>query len=76
MFTCLVDPDRGMYAAYGVPSKAMSLGQRPATFIIDVRGYVAYADVGRQQWDIPDVDTLLDVCRSLSGHANNGPEKP
>ena len=68
-FTCLIDPDHGMFDAYGVPSTFISLGQRPGTVIIDSQGCIAYTDVGRQQWDIPTVDRLLDVCRRLSDDA-------
>ena len=65
-FKCLMDPDQGMFDAYGVPSTFISLGQRPATFVIDSQGRIAYTDVGKQQWDIPPVDSLLEVCRRLS----------
>ncbi len=66
-FTCLMDPDHGMFEAYGVPSTIISLGQRPASFVIDSQGCIAYHNVGRQQWDIPAVVSLLEVCRRLSG---------
>lgn len=68
-FTCLMDHDRSMFDVFGVPSTVISLGQRPATFVIDSQGGVAYADVGRQQWDIPTVESLLEVCRNLNGQA-------
>ena len=68
-FTCLIDSDHAVFDAYGVPSTFISLGQRPATFVIDSQGSVAYTDVGRQLWDIPAVDSLLEVCRRLNGEA-------
>ena len=64
-FPCLVDPDHRVYDTYGVEIRLTSLGQRPATFIIDTEGVVRYAYIGWQQWEIPKVSELLGVCRGL-----------
>ena len=64
-FPCLVDPEHRVYDAYGVETRVTSLGQRPATFIIDSGGLVRYAHIGWQQWEIPRVSELLGVCRGM-----------
>jgi peroxiredoxin len=58
-FPCLADRERSVYRAYGVESRLLSLGQRPALFAIDVEGIVRYAHVGTQQWQVGDVDEAL-----------------
>lgn len=61
-FRCLPDPAREVYRKYDVKSALVSLGQRPAVFIIDAKGIVRYAHIGWQQWEIPSVDqTLLEL---------------
>ena len=65
-FPCLLDPDRRVYNRYPVESKAVSLGQRPALFVIDRDGIVRYAHIGWQQWQIPRNDDILQLCHSLS----------
>jgi peroxiredoxin Q/BCP len=64
-FPCLVDPEHQVYDRYGVKSKLMSLGQRPALFVIDRDGIVRYAYLGWQQWEIPSNAEVLEVCRSI-----------
>jgi len=66
-FPCLADPRREAYAAYGVEARLSSLGQRPALFAIDRAGIVRYAFVGRQQWQVGDVDEAL---AALAGKAS------
>ena len=64
-FPCLVNPSHEIYDRYNVETKALSLGQRPGLFIIDVDGIVRYAHIGSQQWGIPGNAQVLKVCRSL-----------
>lgn len=64
-FPCLVDPEHSVYNQYEVRSKLLSLGQRPALFIIDREGVVRYAYLGWQQWEIPRNETVLEMCRSI-----------
>ena len=58
-FPLLADPQRAVYRAYGVESRLLSLGQRPALFAIDRNGVVRYAFLGTQQWQLGDVDEAL-----------------
>ncbi len=58
-FPCLPDPDRSVFRLYDVKSALISLGQRPALFVIDEDGVVRYAHLGWQQWEIPSVDETL-----------------
>lgn len=58
-FPCLVDPERITFQRYGVASRAISLGQRPALFIIDKGGMVRFAHIGGQQWEIPSNELVL-----------------
>lgn len=64
-FPMLCDPERNVFRAYDVENKLMSLGQRPAVFVIDREGVVRFDSVGTQQWQIPTVDDLLDLVRAL-----------
>ena len=64
-FPCLVNPSHEIYDLYNVETKALSLGQRPGLFIIDMGGIVRYAHIGSQQWGIPGNAQVLKVCRSL-----------
>jgi peroxiredoxin len=65
-FPCLPDPDRTVFRQYDVKSALVSLGQRPALFIIDGEGIVRYAYLGWQQWEIPTVDETLQEIDSLT----------
>ena len=58
-FPLLADPQRAVYRAYGVESRLLSLGQRPALFAIDRDGIVRYAFLGTQQWQLGDIDEAL-----------------
>lgn len=58
-FPCLADPERAVFRQYDVKSAAISLGQRPALFVLDKEGVVRYAYLGWQQWEIPSVDDTL-----------------
>ena len=64
-FPCLVDQTHVVYGKYKVERVAVSLGQRPGLFIVDMAGIVRYAHIGWQQWEIPKNDTVLEVCRSI-----------
>jgi len=63
--TMLVDDDHQVFDAYDVMSKAMSLGQRPAVFVIDADGVVRYDHVGTQQWQIPKDAEVLELLGQL-----------
>jgi peroxiredoxin len=60
-FPLLPDPDGAVFAAYDVPSRLISLGQQPATFVIDRTGVIRFDAVGAQQWNIPSNATVLEV---------------
>jgi peroxiredoxin Q/BCP len=64
-FAALADPDRAVFRQYDVKSTLVSLGQRPALFIIDREGVVRYAYLGWQQWEIPSVDETLQQIDAL-----------
>ena len=60
-----------MFDAYDVVSRLMSLGQRPAVFVVDRDGTVRFDSIGTQQWEIPSNDAVLaavaaplTVCRT------------
>jgi hypothetical protein len=44
----------------------MSLGQRPAVFVIDTGGIVRFDSIGTQQWQIPSDAAVLEVVAGLS----------
>ena len=54
-----------VFDAYDVVSKLMSLGQRPAVFVVDRDGVVRFDSIGTQQWEIPSNDNVLAVLSSL-----------
>lgn len=64
-FALAADTDHVVFDAYDVASKLMSLGQRPALFVIDREGVVRFDSVGTQQWQIPSNDNVLEVLSSL-----------
>lgn len=64
-FPVLADPEREVFARYGVLSRATSLGQRPGLFVVDAEGVVQLAHIGRQQWEIPAEAAVLDRVRCL-----------
>lgn len=64
-FPVLADPERSVFRLYDVHSRLWSLGQRPGVYVVDRGGVVRWAHVGRQQWEIPSVDTLLAVLDDL-----------
>jgi hypothetical protein len=43
----------------------MSLGQRPALFVVDGEGVVRFDSIGTQQWQIPTNDNVLKVLAGL-----------
>jgi peroxiredoxin len=65
-FRIVSDADHSAFDAYDVASRAFSLGQRPAVFVIDTDGTVRFDSVGTQQWQIPTNDAVLDVVRGLA----------
>lgn len=58
-FPLLADPGLGVFRAYGVESRLLSLGQRPGLYAVDRGGVVRYAFLGTQQWQLGDVDEAL-----------------
>ena len=68
-FPLMTDPTHEIFDRYDVAKKLLSLGQRPALFVFDAGGRVAYNQVGTQQTDIPAIDEVLAVIDSLDGRA-------
>ncbi len=64
-FPLLPDENHEVFDAYDVVSKMMSLGQRPAVFVVDAEGTVRFDAIGTQQWDIVSNDKVLEVLASL-----------
>ena len=64
-FSLLADTDHVVFDAYDVVSRLMSLGQRPALFVVDQEGVVRFDSIGTQQWQIPSNDNVLAVLSSL-----------
>ena len=64
-FPVLADDDHAVFDDYDVASKMMSLGQRPAVFVIDRAGVVRFDSVGTQQWQIPTNDAVLKVLSEI-----------
>jgi peroxiredoxin Q/BCP len=64
-FPLLADTDHKVFDAYDVVSTMMSLGQRPAVFVVDKGGQVRFDSVGTQQWQIPSNDNVLSVLSAL-----------
>ena len=60
-FPVLSDDEHSAFDAYDVASRALSLGQRPAVFVLDRDGIVRFDSVGTQQWQIPANDQVLRV---------------
>ena len=58
-FPMLADADHRVFDAYDVVSRIMSLGQRPAVFVIGGDGVVRFDSIGAQQWQIPSDDVVL-----------------
>jgi peroxiredoxin len=65
-FALLPDTDHVVFDRYDVANKLMSLGQRPALFVVDAGGIVRYNQVGVQQWQIPPNEEILGVLRGLA----------
>lgn len=64
-FPGLVDGAHDVYDRYEVQSRLLSLGQRPALFIVDKAGIVRYAYLGTQQWEIPSNREVLEQLDRL-----------
>lgn len=63
-FSLLADENHVMFDSYDVVSTMMSLGQRPALFVVDREGTVRFDSIGTQQWQIPTNDNVLTVLSS------------
>ena len=64
-FPVVSDSDHAVFDAYDVASRALSLGQRPAVFVLDRTGVVRFDAIGTQQWQIADNKTVLSILGSL-----------
>lgn len=64
-FSLLADTDHVVFDAYDVVSTMMSLGQRPALFVLDTEGVVRFDSIGTQQWQIPTNENVLEVLSNL-----------
>jgi peroxiredoxin len=64
-FPLLADNEHAVFDAYDVANKLLSLGQRPALFVIDPSGTVRFDSIGTRQWQIPTNDNVLAVLSSL-----------
>ena len=65
-FSLLADTDHAVFDAYDVVSTMMSLGQRPALFVVDTEGNVRFDSIGTQQWQIPTNDNVLEVLSHIT----------
>ncbi len=65
-FPCLVDTQGRVYHQFEVKSKLLSLGQRPALFVIDREGIVRFAYLGSQQWEIPGNKEVLKIIQDIN----------
>jgi peroxiredoxin len=73
-FPGLVDEDHRVYDRYDVQSRMLSLGQRPALFILDKKGVVRFAHWGTQQWQIPPNEEVLAKLARIQGPEKDRPE--
>ena len=64
-FPTLIDERHRVFDAYDVTSRLLSLGQRPALFVIDGDGIVRFDEIGAQQWNISSNRQVLAVLDSL-----------
>ena len=64
-FPTLIDEGHTVFDEYDAGSRLLSLGQRPALFVIGPDGIVRYGDVGAQQWNIPSNKAVLTVLDAL-----------
>lgn len=64
-FPTLIDEDHQVFDAYDATSRLLSLGQRPALFVVDAEGIIRFEEVGAQQWNIPSDRQVLGVLESL-----------
>jgi peroxiredoxin len=64
-FPTLIDEQHAVFDAYDATSRLLSLGQRPALFVVDAGGTVRFEEIGAQQWNIPSNRTVLAVLESL-----------
>jgi peroxiredoxin len=71
-FPVAADADRAVFAMYDVQSRALSLGQRPALYVVDRQGIVRWAHLGWQQWDLPTNAEVLAVLERLEAKDDSG----
>ena len=64
-FPTLIDEDHVVFDDYDATSRLLSLGQRPALFVVDADGVIRFEEVGAQQWNIPSNRQVLTVLESL-----------
>ncbi len=71
-----MDTEGKVYHQYEVKSTLLSLGQRPALFVLDRDGIVRYAYLGSQQWEIPGNEEVLGVCRNIASQPTDSDGTP
>ena len=64
-YPTLIDEDHTVFDAYDATSRLISLGQRPALFVVDAAGVIRFGDIGAQQWNIPSNQVVLSVLEGL-----------
>lgn len=64
-YPILSDPDLAMIRAYGVEDTKNDIA-KPTTYVIDARGVVRFAYVGKRPPDRPLVDDVIDVLKSIA----------
>ncbi len=69
-FPCLADPERRVFRLYDVQSRLVSLGQRPALFVIDPDGVVRWAHADRDYKVRPSLSQILAAFDRLQLHAH------
>ncbi len=64
-FPTLIDERHAVFDAYDATSRLLSLGQRPALFVVDAAGIIRFEEIGAQQWNIPSNRKVLELLESL-----------
>jgi peroxiredoxin len=64
-YPTLIDEDHAVFDDYDATSRLLSLGQRPALFVVDAAGVIRFEEVGAQQWNIPSNRQVLSVLETL-----------
>ena len=65
-YPTLVDADHEVFDAYDVTSRLISLGQRPALFVVDADGVVRYAHRALSGLTYRPTDELVEAVEALA----------